>query len=254
MGSYETSQILRRSRLQFSCSSSTLDLDKLFLYDSVYFSRFSQILIMIIETERAFRTGKAKSFLRLISALRCTPVAECAGWEHMQRFDLYRLRFLYHNCPRCISIHRYSNTRTWKTLKKHSVHSHSNSPWTWRARSIASGGRPISFRMERAWSIEYLLRLEGDLKTQWCYNWHTDRARIRSPTKTKTTSTPPPKLDKNCTFLCIYQTHELLRLSSNWSSWQNFSQKPVFNFAEFTPSQVLFCSSALTELGVRLHH
>ena len=42
-------------------------------------SQDSQPLIVIIETERAFRIGKARHFLRLISALRCTPVAECAG-------------------------------------------------------------------------------------------------------------------------------------------------------------------------------
>lgn len=175
-------------------------------YMTVSTSQDYQTLIVIIETERAFRTGKAKSFLRLISALWCTPVAECAVWEHMQRFDLYPLRFLYHICQRCISIHRYSNTCTRKTHLKRSLHSLSNSPWTWRARSIASGGRPISFRMERAWSIEYLLRLEGDLKTQWCYNWHTDRERIRSPTKTKQKRLPHLRnWIKNCT-LCINQT------------------------------------------------
>lgn len=56
----------------------TLDLDELF-YMTVSTSQDSQPLIVIIETERAFRIGKARNFLRLISALRCTPVAECAG-------------------------------------------------------------------------------------------------------------------------------------------------------------------------------
>ena len=109
--------------------------------------------------------------------------------------------------------------------------------------------------MERAWSIGYLC---CDWKTIWNHNDATIGIQIVQgsgrPPKQKQRQphlrnwiriTPSCALTKHTSF-CASPGIDLLG--------KTFLKSRVFNFAKFTPSQVLFCSYALMELGVRLHH